>query len=301
MPQIDRKETCAASEIASTSTVMSNTLKDRLNNNAQNKSDNIRIKLDSSAYQLNINGTIKTRKQMEQEKTDAERSALDTLDEEFELEELEDKADEEKKRRLQKIGAIIMSAVVVYLIILIYGVLVTDFTYDNKGEIEPVISSVQDISEKSDFNVVLSAYTQVRTVYENILTLDYRVAKQEEDTTLISPDYTKTLDVIDSLMTELKALNANAEYTQLVSLMNSFCDYMALYCQYMANALSLNDAEAGNNAISVRSNYIQPYFQQITQNIITFGQNIKGVDLTDVKQWNAESYIQETIEGISGK
>ena len=39
-------------------------------------------------------------------------------------------------------------------------------------------------------------------------------------------------------------------------------------------------------------------FQLITQNVITLGEDIKGYDLADIKNWSPEGYVQETIEGI---
>ena len=70
----------------------------------------------------------------------------------LEINELLQQRQEEKSQKHQKIFSNIMSGVLiagcVYVSILIYGVMVTDYNYNENGEIVPEVVSVQDIKKK---------------------------------------------------------------------------------------------------------------------------------------------------------
>ena len=65
----------------------------------------------------------------------------------------------------------------------------------------------------------------------------------------------------------------------------------------MSAAITQNDSNAAAEAIAARQ-VLNDNFQLITQNVITLGEDIKGYDLADIKNWSPEGYVQETIEGI---
>ena len=71
----------------------------------------------------------------------------------LEINELLQQRQEEKSQKHQKIFSNIMSGVLiagcVYVSILIYGVMVTDYNYNENGEIVPEVVSVQDIKEEN--------------------------------------------------------------------------------------------------------------------------------------------------------
>lgn len=48
----------------------------------------------------------------------------------------------------------------VYVSILIYGVMVTDYNYNENGEIVPEVVSVQDIKEEKAYDTILYQYLQ---------------------------------------------------------------------------------------------------------------------------------------------
>lgn len=57
----------------------------------------------------------------------------------------------------------------VYVSILIYGVMVTDYNYNENGEIVPEVVSVQDIKEEKAYDTILYQYLQCRSLYEEVL------------------------------------------------------------------------------------------------------------------------------------
>lgn len=74
----------------------------------------------------------------------------------LEINELLQQRQEEKSQKHQKIFSNIMSGVLiagcVYVSILIYGVMVTDYNYNENGEIVPEVVSVQDIKEEKAYD-----------------------------------------------------------------------------------------------------------------------------------------------------
>ena len=118
----------------------------------------------------------------------------------LEINELLQQRQEEKSQKHQKIFSNIMSGVLiagcVYVSILIYGVMVTDYNYNENGEIVPEVVSVQDIKEEKAYDTILYQYLQCRSLYEEVLMLDYRLGKGEEDPLTLAPLYEEKLDSI---------------------------------------------------------------------------------------------------------
>lgn len=209
---------------------------------------------------------------------------------------------EKKKRKiLHRISLVFLTSACTYLVVLIYGSFITEFSYDDKGAIAPVIMSVNDISNKNEYNSLVGMYLQTRSLYEKLLTLDYRMAAGTEDSMSIAPEYESTLDTVSSLTTQIDAAVINSKYTQVKNMLLTWVKtHAAAYCQYMSTAITQNDSNAASEAIAARQ-VLNDNFQLITQNIITLGREIKGYDLTDISSWSPDGYIMETIEGVSTK
>lgn len=206
----------------------------------------------------------------------------------------------EKKRGklFRRLSTVFLTIACTYLVILIYGSFITEFYYDGSGKIAPVIMTVSDISAKNEYNNIIGMYLQTRSLYETLLTLDYRMAAGAEDTMAIAPEYEKTLDTVSSLTTQIDAAIIDSKYTQVKNMLLTWVQtHAAAYCQYMSAAITQNDSNAAAEAIAARQ-VLNDNFQLITQNVITLGEDIKGYDLADIKNWSPEGYVQETIEGI---
>lgn len=205
---------------------------------------------------------------------------------------------EKRQNRKYKILQFLLAAGCIYFVFLIYGTLVTDYTYDQTGKIIPVVLTVNDIEERNEFNKLYAIYLQSRGLYEKILILDYRVASGVEDTLNIAPEYEKTLDEISKLAVQVDAASISSEYNQVRNMMLTWVKtHIAAYCQYMSTAITQNDETAAQEAIACRE-VVNSNFRQITENIITIGSEINGIELADIKNWSPESYIASEIEGI---
>ena len=229
--------------------------------------------------------------------TEEDISQLDQLDEMMS----EENFVYEKKRKkiFRRISMVLLTAACSYLVVLIYGSFITEFYYDDKGEVAPVIMSVSDISDKNEYNSIVGMYLQTRSLYETLLTLDYRMAAGTEDSMSIAPEYEATLDTVSALTTQIDAAVINSKYTQIKNMLLTWVQtHAAAYCQYMSAAITQNDSNAANEAIAARQ-VLNDNFQLITQNIVTLGGDIKGYDLTDIENWSPDGFVQQTIEGMS--
>lgn len=219
----------------------------------------------------------------------------------LEINELLQQRQEEKSQKHQKIFSNIMSGVLiagcVYVSILIYGVMVTDYNYNENGEIVPEVVSVQDIKEEKAYDTILYQYLQCRSLYEEVLMLDYRLGKGEEDPLTLAPLYEEKLDTVSSLSIKTDALTVETKYSKVKDMLLSWIkNDIAVYLQNMSSAISQNNSETAQNALQDKDS-VYSDFSLITQNLVAMGENLQGVDLTDVKQWTPEDYVDEQING----
>lgn len=237
------------------------------------------------------------------EERDAVRETFDAfdIDEDIFEEALKEEKQEKREALRRKVLSVLISVASLYIVTLIYGVTVTEFSYGDSGQIEAVTLTVEQIEKKQDFNTVLSMYVQARNIYEEILTLDYRVATGNEALEAIAPDYQVALEDVLTVATSINGTTCSAENQQIKNLLYTWMStYMPDYCKYMITALSQNGTAegeaAGQEAIACRSQYLEPNFQSITQNVITIGSGIEGVDLEDITSWSPED-VAKKIQG----
>ena len=266
-------------------------LQERLKNKKENNYQ------EENVYQENLTGMrppqIPSPEEILSDEDIAQLNHIDQMmsDENFAL--------EGKKRKLRRrVSTFFLTAACTYLVILIYGSFITEFYYNDAGEIAPVVMTVSDISEKNEYNTIVGMYIQTRQLYERLLSLDYRMAAGAEDTLTIAPEYEKTLDTISSLTTQIDAAVINSKYNQVKNMLLTWVKtHAAAYCQYMSTAITQNDNNAAAEAIAARQ-VLNSNFQLITQNIVTLGNDIKGYELEEIKDWSPDRFIQETIEGF---
>ena len=219
----------------------------------------------------------------------------------IEIETLKKHHEEQKKMERWKLSTriinIFLVAACVYVLFLIYGVLVTDYQYSDNGTIEPQTLTVSEIKDKKNFEEIYYQYLHCRNLYEKVLLLDYRMGKGEEDPLTLAPEYESMLDEVSDLSIKTDALEVDSQYSQIKSLLLTWIkDDIAVYLQNMSAAISKNDADTANNALQDKDR-VYSDFSVITQNIAATGENIKGVDITDVKEWTPENYVDEEING----
>lgn len=191
----------------------------------------------------------------------------------------------------------ILIAGCIYLLVLIFGVAVTKYQYNSDGKAVPEKMSVDDIRQKHNFDTILTQYEYCRSLYEKTLLLDYRVAQGQEDTLEIAPEYEALLDDVQNLSVKTDAISVDTKYDQVKSMMvNWIKNDIAVYLQNISAAISENNTEKANNALQDKDR-VYDDFSLITQNIVALGSSISGADLTDIKSWTPEDYVDQEING----
>lgn len=196
-----------------------------------------------------------------------------------------------------KIINFILIAGCIYLLVLIFGAAVTKYQYNSDGKAIPEKMSVDDIRQKHNFDTILTQYEYCRSLYEKTLLLDYRVAQGQEDTLEIAPEYEALLDDVQNLSVKTDAISVDTKYDQVKSMMvNWIKNDIAVYLQNISAAISENNTEKANNALQDKDR-VYDDFSLITQNIVALGSSISGADLTDIKSWTPEDYVDQEING----
>lgn len=191
----------------------------------------------------------------------------------------------------------ILIAGCIYLLVLIFGAAVTKYQYNSDGKAVPEKMSVDDIRQKHNFDTILTQYEYCRSLYEKTLLLDYRVAQGQEDTLEIAPEYEALLDDVQNLSVKTDAISVDIKYDQVKSMMvNWIKNDIAVYLQNISAAISENNTEKANNALQDKDR-VYDDFSLITQNIVALGSSISGADLTDIKSWTPEDYVDQEING----
>ena len=203
---------------------------------------------------------------------------------------------------IEKVFQVVLIASCVYLVFLIYGVLNTNYVYDkNNGSVVPLVVPVETIKAKAEYEVVSSQYLQARTLYEEVLKLDYRLGMASntgEDPLLIAPEYEKLLEKISSLSVQMAAQTVPAQYTQPYNMLLSWVQNdIALYCQYISRAITQNNVADMNKALSYKES-MYSNFMRITEIVATLGSRVENVDISMLLNWSPESFIEQYSGGI---
>ena len=212
--------------------------------------------------------------------------------------------DERKVARAKKRNRIItgiLAAACAYLIFMIYGVLMTSYTYDDMGNVVAQTYTVDDIRQRTEDEKVIGYYQLCRELYENVLVVDYQFEAGAESYATIGGNYTALLDRAENLYSQISGANVDTQYNQITDMMAIWLsDYLRNYLQNIATYCGYNggDETSGNNAI-VYNTATYEYFSNITQNIVSMGEGIKGIDLDDIKVWSPDTYIDIYINGES--
>ena len=233
----------------------------------------------------------------------------EALDFDREMQQILSKTQERKSNRRIKRARIILTAffsiACIYLVSLIYGVVITDFQYGQEGKPEPIVLSVKEIAAQADYTKTLAAYLKAREIYEHVLTLDFRLSSNQESLMAVAPEYQKVLDEeISPLITQIQGMDQSSTYSQVLGMILSWLGAidssgyqnpyaLAIYCGKVNIAISQQDAQAEEDA-SIARQEVESMFRLITENIVTLGSNIKGIDISGLATWSPESYIENT-------
>ena len=202
-----------------------------------------------------------------------------------------------------KVGTALIILLCVYLCFLTYGVVVTEYVYDDDGKVVPQIVTVEDIKKKKEFNKLQDYYIEARRIYEKTLTLDYELGQSADDAVLIASEYSGLVDDVDSLYTKLNGTDFSTKYNVIKGyLLNWLSEhetngFIKDYLTCMPIAIQGNNVDSANRALICKDNtYVE--FNIITQLLVSLSKDVKGVDVTDIEEWSVAGYIKENITGV---
>lgn len=192
--------------------------------------------------------------------------------------------------RAVRIFQVMLILASVYMVFLIYGVIVTDYTYNDNGKVVPEVLQMSELAELQDYKLLESYYIRTQALYEDILELDYKLAENEDTALLVALEYQDLLTVVDKLVTDLAAEDVDTKYTAIYAQLRTWvATDTAVYLQNISGAITSNSEEKANNALIAR-NVTYSDFAQITQNMVTIANNTKGATVGEIYKWSPESF-----------
>ena len=196
------------------------------------------------------------------------------------------------------LGRVIIIVLCIYVCFLIYGLLSTNYKYDEVGNIYPEVLSVNDIHDLSQYETLFSYYLRLRSVYEESLKTDEALVETPEKALKLSMDYTEQLDTIDKLLIDLNAAEYDTRYGALYLNIGECANGIAQYLQHMSAMISAHNPADAQNAISFRS-AIYNSFSALTANVATLSEGVKGVDTAKIFEWNPEDFCPATQNEVT--
>ena len=175
----------------------------------------------------------------------------------------------------------------IYFCFLTFGVWSTSYHYDDNGKIVAQSMSYEDIVEKKSFEMLITQYMECRNLYEKVLNIDKQLADGKVQPFTLAPNYEAIVTEAETLYTKTEALSIDVQYEQIRTMYLTWLkDNLATYCKNMSTAISQNNKEVAQTALYNREKTYSD-FSLITQNIIAMGEIIPGIDLVNIKEWDA--------------
>lgn len=272
------------------------------NNNSIKSPKKEQVKQMKPAYSLREIQTAKP-KQKTSNIQNVTNTDIDDLLEMQELAEMQKAYKEEMRaRNVQKVLRTILVCACVYMVFLIYGVFVTTYHYNSNGEIEPQKISAKELKELKEFEKILIEYEQCRDIYEKVLLLDYRATSGTIDPMTLGPEYSNLeKKEIQALITKVKGAKVDSKYTDINSLVFSWLnDCASVYVSNEAKYLETGQDDYLTAASSAQA-IMYNTFINLTQNVVSIGETVPGADMTEIKEWDPQEYVDKTIRNQGGR
>lgn len=213
-----------------------------------------------------------------------------TLEQEFEFQAVKKRRSSSIKNKLILCTQIILILSCVYVSFLIYGLTVTQYVYNDDGQVAPEVLSLSDLQTLNQYEAFSAYYLRARILYEKTLKLDYQLSIAPDSALVIAMDYTALLDEVAKLSVDISAADIDTGYTSIYSqLLNWVKTDIAVYLQNVSAAITNNDAEKANNAVISRD-VMYSDFSRLTANAVALAQSTKGANDLSIYDWSPESY-----------
>lgn len=191
---------------------------------------------------------------------------------------------------------ILIINIVIYLLIVGYGVLTTRFYENEAGEKVACRMSFSDLKKQDDYKDLKVKLTDIRNLLRDITIVDIHLANGEYTNYEAATLYTKILDEkLDVLIPKVNSMNLEDEQASIQKELESILSYdLALYLQNIAKGLQSGSTATVQTALAYREKALSTY-QIIESDIKEIAESLKIKD-TDFYEWTLNSAVLEKDE-----
>lgn len=186
---------------------------------------------------------------------------------------------------------ILIINLVIYLLIVGYGVLTTRFYENEAGEKVAYRMSFSDLKKQDDYKDLKVKLTDIRNLLRDITIVDIHLANGEYTNYEAATLYTKILnEKLDVQIPKVKSMNLEDEQASIQKELESILSYdLALYLQNITKGLQSGNTATVQTALAYREKALQTY-QIIETEIKGVAESIKIKD-TEFFEWNLNSAV----------
>jgi len=191
---------------------------------------------------------------------------------------------------------ILIINIVIYLLIVGYGVLTTRFYENEAGEKVAYRMSFSDLKRQDDYKDLKVKLTDIRNLLRDITIVDIHLANGEYTNYEAATLYTKILDEkLDVLIPKVNSMNLEDEQASIQKELESILSYdLALYLQNIAKGLQSGSTATVQTALTYREKALSTY-QIIESDIKEIAESLKIKD-TEYYEWTLNSAVLEKDE-----
>ena len=191
---------------------------------------------------------------------------------------------------------ILIINIVIYLLIVGYGVLTTRFYENEEGEKVAYRMSFSDLKKQDDYKDLKVKLTDIRNLLRDITIVDIHLANGEYTNYEAATLYTKILDEkLDVLIPKVNSMNLEDEQASIQKELESILSYdLALYLQNIAKGLQSGSTATVQTALAYREKALSTY-QIIESDIKEIAESLKIKD-TEYYEWTLNSAVLEKDE-----
>ena len=191
---------------------------------------------------------------------------------------------------------ILIINIVIYLLIVGYGVLTTRFYENEEGEKVAYRMSFSDLKKQDDYKDLKVKLTDIRNLLRDITIVDIHLANGEYTNYEAATLYTNILDEkLDVLIPKVNSMNLEDEQASIQKELESILSYdLALYLQNIAKGLQSGSTATVQTALAYREKALSTY-QIIESDIKEIAESLKIKD-TEYYEWTLNSAVLEKDE-----
>lgn len=298
--QVNKPEKIKKSKPPKTNELLSS----RLNNKSEDNKKSVEPTVEEdnkpvNRFELSLKDTNKPIKKEKVKKiTEEEKNTLDIdtiLMKEGEFNE-ELKVTSYKNQRVKAfIRNVCIMVGCLYFIVLIFGALITDYTYDEAGNAVPMAMSYSDLKNLDDFKVIVTQYYAIQELYRQMLDIDYQLYVNPSNAMALSVEYEGLLEEVSRISIKTESIAVNTAYSRIKTMLLSWIkNDIAVYLQNMSSAIAENNSTKEQHAAEDRNRVLNNY-NMITNNLVALGEKVKGMDVNELVEWTPEKYNKELM------